>query len=216
MQNYVQPGKFLTLVAPRALDSGEGFKVGSQFAVATSDSLISVDVEGLTEGVVSLTKLSAQAWTQGEKIYWDDTNHWCTSVSTAGILIGVATEIAANPSATGIVKLCDCPPEMLTGTVATIAALTDSTGASTPDSTLADGLTSVAPDAYTAPIAGAVPVVSNAATDLSTIVAPAVANLRGIVATLVTDVTTCNQNVADLGSKVNAILTALKAVGIVA
>jgi predicted RecA/RadA family phage recombinase len=216
MQNFIQEGTVLTLVAPRALTSGEGFLVGSQFAVATSASLISVDVEGLTEGVVSLPKTSAQAWTQGQKIYWDNTNFRCDSTSTIGILIGVATEVAANPSSTGVVKLCDCPPEMLTGTVATIAALTDSTGAGAADSTLADGLTSVAPDAFTAPIAGAVTVTSNAATDLSGIVAPAVANLRGVVATLVTDVTTANQNVADLGAKVNAILVALKAVGIVA
>lgn len=101
------------------------------------------------------------------------------------------------------------------------ATLTDSTGDSgTHDDTLADGLTSVAPAAYTAHAAGAVPVTSNAATDLDT-TAAAVANLRGIVATLVTDVTTQNQNDSDMAQKiielvtlVNAMRTALVNAGI--
>jgi predicted RecA/RadA family phage recombinase len=101
------------------------------------------------------------------------------------------------------------------------ATLTDSTGDSgTHDDTLADGLTSVAPAAYSAHASGAVAVTSNAATDLDT-TAAAVANLRSVVATLVTDVTVQNQNDSDMAQKiielvalVNAMRTALVNSGI--
>ena len=41
----------------------------------------------------------------GQKIYWDNTNKRCDSDGTVGMLIGVATAVAANPSAAGQVRL---------------------------------------------------------------------------------------------------------------
>ena len=105
MRNYIQPGNALTLVAPYDRLSGDGMKVGSIFAVATTDALTGDLVEGTTMGVYELNKLAAQAWTVGAKIYWDDAAKECTTVSTANTLIGVATAAAANPSSTGRVRL---------------------------------------------------------------------------------------------------------------
>jgi predicted RecA/RadA family phage recombinase len=59
----------------------------------------------MVEGVWTMAKTSAQAWTVGARIYWDDTAKLCTTTATSNTLIGVATAIAANPSSTGNVRL---------------------------------------------------------------------------------------------------------------
>ena len=105
MQNFLKEGKIITLTAPYNVNSGGGMLVGSIFAVATTTVLSGATVEGLVEGVVTLAKTSAQAWTVGALIYWDDTNKVATTVSTSNKLIGVATDAAANPSSTGNVRL---------------------------------------------------------------------------------------------------------------
>ncbi len=104
-KNYVQPGNVMTLTAPYAVTSGDGFLVGSLFAVATATAANAATVEGQTNGIWDLAKTSAQAWTVGAKIYWDNTNKECTTTSTSNTLIGVAAAVAANPSSTGRVRL---------------------------------------------------------------------------------------------------------------
>lgn len=121
MKNYVQDGETLTLAAPYDVLSGAGFQVGAIFAVAVNDTLSGANVEGVTEGVFILKKTSAQAWTQGQKIYWDNTNKRCDSDGTVGILIGAATAAAANPSATGYVVLNESVPGDLEGPQAAVA-----------------------------------------------------------------------------------------------
>lgn len=121
MNNYVQAGKTLALLAPYVLASGAGFQVGAIFAVASAAALQGAAVEGNTEGVYTLPKTSAQAWTVGQKIYWDNANKRCDSDGTLGMLIGVATAVAANPSATGEVRLNGCAPSGTEGPQTAIA-----------------------------------------------------------------------------------------------
>jgi len=105
MKNYVQNGEVLSLLAPYAVASGAGFLVGSIFAVATSAADNGAAVEGITTGVVDLAKVSAQAWTVGAKVYWDDTAKNVTTTASGNTLIGVAVAVAANPSTIGRVRL---------------------------------------------------------------------------------------------------------------
>jgi predicted RecA/RadA family phage recombinase len=105
MKNYIQPGKILTLVAPYTVASGAGAMVDAIFGVATVDITNGSPGEFQIDGVFDLAKTSAQAWTQGQIIYWDNTNKRCDSNSALGPEIGVATEIAANPTSTGKVRL---------------------------------------------------------------------------------------------------------------
>lgn len=105
MKNYVQKGDTLSLTAPYAVASGAGFKVGSIFAVASGPADSGAAVEGATVGVFDLAKTSAQAWTQGVAIYWDDTAKECTTTSSGNTKIGVAAIAASNPSAAGRVRL---------------------------------------------------------------------------------------------------------------
>lgn len=105
MTNKIYSGDILTLTAPYAVTSGGGALVGSIFGVATTTVASGAQAEFVTEGAFTLSKTSAQAWTVGQLIYWDDTNKVATSTSTSNKLIGVAMTIAANPSGTGDVRL---------------------------------------------------------------------------------------------------------------
>lgn len=105
MKNFVQEGNTVTLTAPYALTSGDGLLVGSIFGVAANDAANGAEVEAVVAGVFSLKKTSAQAWTQGALIYWDNTAKECTTTVATNKLIGVAVAAASNPSGTGLVRL---------------------------------------------------------------------------------------------------------------
>jgi len=117
--NYTQAGEVVTLVAPSGgVVSGAGVRVGVCFGVALHDAAAGADVEVQRRGVFTLPKVSAQAWTQGAAIYWDDDavgGAVATTATTAGnILIGFAAAAAANPSATGSVVLTGAAPAAVT------------------------------------------------------------------------------------------------------
>jgi predicted RecA/RadA family phage recombinase len=105
MRNFVQPGDCITLTAPYDVDSGDGALVGSLFGVATGTFASGEQGEFKTTGVFDLAKTSAQAWTVGAKLYWDNTAKEVTTTGTSNTLIGCAVAVAANPSSTGRVRL---------------------------------------------------------------------------------------------------------------
>lgn len=111
MDNFIQNGDAVTVAAPAAVTSGDGVKVGMLFGVAQTDADSGADVAIVTRGVFTLPKTSAQAWSVGDAIYWNNTSGVCTTAATAGnIFIGVAAAAAANPSATGVVRLNGAAP----------------------------------------------------------------------------------------------------------
>jgi predicted RecA/RadA family phage recombinase len=105
MQNFIQNGDVVTIAAPYDVSSGDGALLGTLFGVAALDAVSGANVEVKTRGVFELAKNSAEAWTVGIAIYWDNTNKVVTSTSTSNTLIGKALAVAANPSGTGIVRL---------------------------------------------------------------------------------------------------------------
>lgn len=90
MINFVQDGDTVTLLAPYDVEPGAGLLVGSLFGVASNRAASGAEVEAGTEGVFDLKKKASQAWTQGVKVYWDDTNKEVTSTASGNTLIGVA------------------------------------------------------------------------------------------------------------------------------
>jgi predicted RecA/RadA family phage recombinase len=91
----VQDGDVLTLVAPYDVASGSGLLVGSVFGVAKFAASSGANVEAAVEGVYEFAKVSAQAWTQGALIYWDNAAKNCTTtVGTNKLIVAVAA--AAN------------------------------------------------------------------------------------------------------------------------
>ena len=167
MKNYVDSGETFAGTAPRALTSGEGCLIGAIFGFAANAAASGAEVVLYREGRFTHAKTSAQAWTVGARLYWDDTNHVLTTSAAGNLPVGVAAAAAANPSATGSVILTDASE---------IAPQT------------AAALTYAAPSAYTAPTpGGAVAVLSAAATDLDT-AAAALASVRTQLVALAADV----------------------------
>ena len=105
MRNFIQTGDIVTILAPAAVSSGDGVLVGTLFGIAATDAEFGDNVAIKTTGVFTLPKTSTQAWTVGAAIYWDGDE--CTTADGAGAntLIGKAMAVAANPSATGVVRL---------------------------------------------------------------------------------------------------------------
>lgn len=90
MKNFVQNGRQVSVTAPYAVAAGAGVLVGSLFGVAVHAAAINDPVEIVTEGVYNLVKAGSQAWTQGARIYWDDSAKNCTTTAGSNKLIGVA------------------------------------------------------------------------------------------------------------------------------
>ena len=127
MQNFVKPGNTVTRIAPSGgVVSGSAYLIGSLLVVAQTTAAEGAEFEGLVEGVVTLPKTDGQAWTVGQKLYWDAGNACCTNVATAGQLIGVADAAVAVTAGlvTGNVRLNGTAPAMSEGAQAAIADLT--------------------------------------------------------------------------------------------
>lgn len=147
MQNFIQPGEVIQMAAPYDRLAGQGALVGSRFGVAVNDVLSGVTNEFRVEGVLSIAATSAQAWTDGAPVYWDDTNKRADN-TVVGPCIGTAQGAKANPSSTGYVLLNDClarPPAA--AQVNTAAAAAATAGGATPTAAQVDtGIaTAVAP-----------------------------------------------------------------------
>ena len=106
MKNFVYGGRhFQVAGAPYAAAAGAGMLVGSLFGVASVAIASGGDGVICTQGVFTLVKLSGEAWTQGAKIYWDNTNKRCTTTSSGNTLIGVAAKAEASGHTLGDVRL---------------------------------------------------------------------------------------------------------------
>jgi predicted RecA/RadA family phage recombinase len=106
MKTYAQDAETVEFTAPSGgVVSGSGYLIGSLFVVATHSAAQGALFRGRVVGIVELPKTSAQAWTEGAKIYWDTSPAEATTTSSGNTLIGVAAAAAANPSATGKVRL---------------------------------------------------------------------------------------------------------------
>ena len=198
MRNYIQCGETLTLAVPYDVSAGDGFLVGSIFAVASTDADYdaSENTEGVREGVFSLAKTSAQAWTVGQKIYWNNSTKKCDTDGAVGILVGVAAAVAANPSSTGYVALNGAVPDEATGPQAAVADLAG-TLTGTVDGTMVDVAATAGSCA-----GGSSPTAAQVDTAIAT-----------AVATIVTGANVQNKEVL---TKLNSLLAKLRLAGIIA
>ena len=107
MKNFVQHGDTVTAIAPSGgVLSGELVRIGHLIGVACFDAAEGAEVELKTTGVHDLPKTSAQAWAVGAPIYAIAASNLLTNAAgTGNYLVGVAVAAAANPSATGRVRL---------------------------------------------------------------------------------------------------------------
>jgi predicted RecA/RadA family phage recombinase len=103
MQNFVQKGDVLTFTAPSGgVVSGTGYLIGSLFVVAVVTAAAGDPFAGVVRGVATLAKASG-AWTEGAKLYWDDTAKNVTTTATSNKFIGHAAAAQASGDTTGAV-----------------------------------------------------------------------------------------------------------------
>ena len=106
-KNFVQEGEVLPLAAPYARNSGQAALIGTGlFGVALTDLENAETGAFAMSGVFTLAKVEAQAWaTLGLPIYWDNSAKNLTTTSGGNTLVGYNTATAANPSATGTIRI---------------------------------------------------------------------------------------------------------------
>jgi predicted RecA/RadA family phage recombinase len=104
--NYSQPGEVLTLTAPAlGVVSGTPYKIGSLVVVALSSVAATLPFSAMTTGIATVPKATGATWSEGQKLYWDDTAKKFTPTSTSNTLSGVATAAAASGDTTGVIRL---------------------------------------------------------------------------------------------------------------
>lgn len=105
MKNFVQRGQVITAVAPYALTSGQGVKVGALFGVASSHAAANTEVEVGREGVFELAAVTSETGATGTKIYWDDTARRLTNMAGGNLLVGALARQKTGVEQTAYVLL---------------------------------------------------------------------------------------------------------------
>jgi predicted RecA/RadA family phage recombinase len=106
MNNYVQPGRDLDLVAPvGGVVSGSPVKLGSIIAVPGTSAAEGKQFAGTTEGVFDLPAKTAQAWAGYPTVYWDDAAKVFTTTAGGNTKAGHAIADKDAAAATGRIKL---------------------------------------------------------------------------------------------------------------
>jgi predicted RecA/RadA family phage recombinase len=98
MNNYVQQGITVTVIAPYAVNSGGGVLVagtGHLFGIAVNNQNQGDNMEIVTQGVFDLAK-DTSTFAEGDYVYWDNTNKVATSTATNNTKIGVAALMQAS------------------------------------------------------------------------------------------------------------------------
>lgn len=120
MKNYVQKGNVISYTlgsGETTLASGKAVKIGGLVGVIASlarngqtvfDNQASAqnDVAQVQlEGVFTLPKTTGEAWTQGAKVYWDNTAKSVTTTASGNTAMGYAWDAYSSGATSGDVLL---------------------------------------------------------------------------------------------------------------
>ena len=105
MKTQYQNGDAIDVTLSATQNPGDGLEIGSLIGVLANGGVSGAADALWLEGVFSVKKNSAEAWTVGELIYWDNVAKQFTATATSNTKAGVAVLAAANPSATGTLRL---------------------------------------------------------------------------------------------------------------
>ena len=90
MRNFEQPGAVVTVTAPANVTSGQGVLVGDLFGGAVRAASSGQPVDIVTEGVITLPKVSGTGINEGVRVFWDNTAGNVTTTPTSNRCIGWA------------------------------------------------------------------------------------------------------------------------------
>lgn len=97
MKNYIQHVGNIPLTAPAGgVVAGLSYLIGAIFGVAMTSAAEGASFELRREGMMSFAKTTAEAWTEGQVLYFDPATGKLTT--TAGALKKVALAAAAAPA----------------------------------------------------------------------------------------------------------------------
>lgn len=105
-KNFVQPGRVVTVTAPRTTAAGKVLKVGQILGVAETTPTSGEPVEIALDGVWRIDKNPALAIAAGAALYWNNTSFQVeTTPTTTFTYLGVALEAATTTEAEVVVIL---------------------------------------------------------------------------------------------------------------
>lgn len=107
MTNYIQDGDTVLLTAPYTVTSGQAAQVGKYFAVACDDITSGATGQFKTEGVFAITKNTGLSFAQGDPVFWDNTNKYCTNVANSNAEVGRCLVAAGSSATTVTVELTE-------------------------------------------------------------------------------------------------------------
>ena len=120
MDNFASQGQTLPFTAPGGgVVSGTAYLIGSLLVVATHSADAAATFLGQVIGAVDVTKEVSEVWTEGLKLYWDDTNKEFTLESGGNTLIGIATQ-PINTAAVSLATDADASDLLISGLTAQI------------------------------------------------------------------------------------------------
>ena len=106
MKNYIQLGENLTFtVSGSAVVGGNGQLIGDTFGVVAGDAAVGEDAVLSLVGVFEIDAKTADAWSQGAKLYWDDTAKELTDTASGKREVGVAWADKAASATVAQIKL---------------------------------------------------------------------------------------------------------------
>jgi len=130
MKTFKQPGTVLTLTAPTGgVVSGTAYLIGTLVVIATETVAQTLSFAALVAGVVDVPKVEDEAWTEGLKIYFDESEGKFTldPDTAANPLVGVAVRPIENPVVTLASNDADMVVSGLTVTIANYAGIAGKT-----------------------------------------------------------------------------------------
>lgn len=101
----IQPGHALNVILAAVVLSGGVVVMENMAGIATTDGAVGEEIAVSMDGVFALPKPAATAYTQGKRLYWDNTAKTVTTTATNNVQIGYAAYAASADAATVAVLL---------------------------------------------------------------------------------------------------------------
>jgi len=107
MKNQYSQGDAVDVTTPAGgYVAGTAYQVGAAlFGVAALTTAQNAANVLWLVGCYTLPKLSTDAWSVGDILYWDNTNHWLTKTVGSNLKVGVAIIANSASSTLGICRL---------------------------------------------------------------------------------------------------------------
>ena len=135
MRNFLEEGETVVVTAPEDVDSGEFIKVGELYGVAPVAAASGGEVVLNLCGAYELPKTTSEAWTQGQKLFWNSsTKKFTTDASKTPVR---AVAFAAADAA-------DTLGNVLLGAGDSVKFVAGQSTTATASDTIATGLTKIA------------------------------------------------------------------------